>query len=63
MDDVKVTVGCMVVIVIIMLELAACVIIGHFFGYAIGLAVLLFLTALLLLWLACAYYKTGGDAS
>ena len=60
-DDVKQTVGCMIVIVLFLLVLAACVLIGHFFGIAFGLATLLILIAALMFWLACAYYKSEGE--
>lgn len=63
MEDVKVTVGCMVFVVFGLMVLAVSVLIGHFFGFSIGLATLLVLVATLVLWLACAYYKSaGGDA-
>ena len=60
-DDVKQTVGCMIVIVLFLLVLAAGVLIGHFFGIAFGLATLLILIAALMFWLACAYYKSEGE--
>lgn len=62
MDDVNQTVGCMVYIVIVLLTIAAAVIVGHFFGFAIGLASMLVLSAAFLLWLACAYYKSNKEA-
>lgn len=63
MEDVKVTVGCMVFVVFGLMVLAVSVLIGHFFGFSIGLATLLVLVATLVFWLACAYYKSaGGDA-
>lgn len=63
MKNVDATVGCMVVVVFGLLALAVSVLIGHFFGFSIGLATLLVLVATLVFWLACAYYKSaGGDA-
>ena len=61
-DDVKLTTGCLVYGAIALVFLAASVLVGRFFGFAIGLAALLVLVATFLFWLACAYYKTNKDA-
>lgn len=62
MDDTRVTVGCMVCIFFGLMMLAMSAIIGHFFGFAIGLAALLVSVAFFVLWLACAYYASSKDS-
>lgn len=62
MDDMRKTVGCMVYIFFGLMMFATSVIIGHFFGFAIGLAALLVSVAFFVLWLACAYYASSKDS-
>ena len=62
--DEKANVGCMACISLALLAIAGCVLVGHFFGMAIGFAALAALASLAVMWVACAYYKAyveGGD--
>lgn len=59
--DEKANVGCLACISLALLAIAGCVLVGHFFGMAIGFAAL---ASLAVMWVACAYYKAyveGGD--
>lgn len=58
MNDVKETVGCMFAIALLLLAVAAGLIIGNFFGFAIGMAVTLAVIAVFVLWLAISYYRS-----